>query len=183
MSINFPSSPTPGQVYFAEGTVFVWTGTVWAVAPAGLTFATQAEAEAGLIWDEGMSPLRGAQAIDALYTVSPELPQAICVAACISAGTTLNFSANILSVAKPSTGVYDFMFITPMPDLNYFTFGLCEPNTANAATRPLNAVSPDDSVKALGSFRMRTGFTGGQSSSLPMLQDVPRMHVMVFAWL
>ncbi len=62
MSLNFPSSPVPGETYTAQGVTFVWTGTVWVMPPSGLLFATQGEAEAGEVDDRGLSPLTGSQA-------------------------------------------------------------------------------------------------------------------------
>lgn len=36
MALNFPSNPSLGQVYDAEGLTFIWNGAVWiVVSPSG----------------------------------------------------------------------------------------------------------------------------------------------------
>lgn len=66
MALNFPSAPTVGQVFTAEGTSFVWTGVTWVVMDAtNFPFATNAQALAGTLQNVAMSPLRLREAINA----------------------------------------------------------------------------------------------------------------------
>jgi hypothetical protein len=56
MSLNFPNSPTPGQVFTDEGRSFIWTGEVWLMQSNGIAWATPQEAVAGTRADRAMSP-------------------------------------------------------------------------------------------------------------------------------
>ena len=181
MSLNFPSAPTPGQTYTSEGVTFVWTGIVWVVPPSGLLFATQAEAEAGERWDRGMSPLRGAQAIDAIY-VPPApvvLPAAACIAMCIFNGQSGAIIAekNISGLTGANTGAYTLTFRDPAVDINYIVLG----SSVGITNHPLIEVSPDANTFTTASFQVQVGTTGGNlTSQLGFLVASPLVHVGVF---
>lgn len=127
MSLSFPSSPAPGDSFTTQGITFVWTGTVWAVPPSGLQFATEVEARGGVVADRAMTPLRGAQAIDEFDvppgSVTP--PEAVCVAMCSFNGGNgqIFFEKNILSVGGAGSGLYTLTFRDELPDVNYVVFG------------------------------------------------------------
>ena len=55
MSLNFPSSPTVGQIFTAEGVSFVWSGAVWYVLDP-FPWATPAEGLAGVETDKISTP-------------------------------------------------------------------------------------------------------------------------------
>lgn len=65
MALNFPANPSPGQVFTAEGSTFIWSGTVWRTVPPSIPFATGQEAADGVRDDVVMSPLTTRQAIEA----------------------------------------------------------------------------------------------------------------------
>jgi hypothetical protein len=182
MSLNFPSSPTPGQTYTAEGVTFVWNGTVWAAPPAGLIFATQAEAEAGSLWDRAMSPLSGAQAIAALFGLppAPVAPEAVCVALCVFDGITGQIFAqkNIASLSGANTGKYTLMFQSPQPDTNFTVFG----TACGVTNHPLIALSQTGTSEVLPDrVTIQTGTSGGNLTSQGgFLVSPPLVHAGVF---
>lgn len=181
MSLNFPSSPTPGQTFTSQGVTFVWTGTVWVVPPSGLLFATQAEAEAGERWDRGMSPLTGAQAIDAIYVpptpVTP--PAAVCVAMCIFNGQTgqIFFEKNIASLAGAGSGVYTLTLRNPMVDANAIVLGSC----VGVSNHPVLSVGPRQNLITAEVVVVQVGTTGGNLvTQNGFLVAAPLIHVGVF---
>lgn len=56
MSLNFPNTPAPGDVFTAQGRTFVWTGVVWTMQGLQFPWATSAEAAAGVAPDRVLSP-------------------------------------------------------------------------------------------------------------------------------
>jgi hypothetical protein len=181
MSLNFPSSPSPGDSFTAEGATFVWTGSVWVMPPSGLIIATQDEAEEGQRQDRAMTPLRGKQAIDALATpAAPQPPhEALCRAYCIflSDGTIVH-AVNVASVVVLGAGTYEVTFATPRPSANYVVLGSCEGIT----NHPVMAVASPPDFQTAAKFRVIFGPTGGNGSTGGFLASPPRAHVGVFAW-
>lgn len=181
MSLNFPPSPAPGDTFTSQGVTFVWTGTVWVIPPAGLRFATEAEARAGVREDLGMSPLRGAQAIDE-FDVPPGVvapPAAICIATCIFNGQSgaIIEAKNIVSVAGANTGRYTLTFGTPLPDIDYMVFG----SSVGITNHPLLEVSQQRGNSTGASFEIQVGTTGGNlTTQLGFLVASPLVHVAVF---
>ena len=181
MSLVFPPSPGPGDTYTAEGTTFIWTGTVWVVAPAGLIFATQAEAEAGERWDRAMSPLRGAEAI-AEFDVPPEAaapPLMVCRAICNFNGVTeaIISQKNIASVVRNATGIFTLTFTDPLEDSEYTILG----HSNGIGNHPSCPVSYRNLGRTATSFVIQIGNTGGNTvSNAGFLVNPDRVQVAVF---
>jgi hypothetical protein len=74
MSLNFPASPAPGQVFTAEGRSFAWNGAVWLMQPTVIPWATNAEALEGTRADRAMSPALTRLRTDAIQTGGTENP-------------------------------------------------------------------------------------------------------------
>ena len=157
MSLNFPATPAPGDTFTSEGVTFVWTGTVWVIPPAGLRFATEAEAREGAISNRGMTPLRGAQAIDE-FDVPPGAaagpPAAICIATCIfnGQGPTIIEAKNIISVGGGS-GRYTLTFEDAPVDDSYMVFG----SSVGITSHPILEVSLQRSNSSTTSFEIQVG--------------------------
>lgn len=67
MSLNFPASPAPGQVYQAEGATFIWNGTVWTAQGANDPFpwASNADGVQGTRRDVFLTPASAKAFLDA----------------------------------------------------------------------------------------------------------------------
>lgn len=87
MALNFPSAPTVGQRYTAEGVTFVWNGTLWSVETS-FPWATNAEGVAGTRSDVIMTPAAVAAALNA-----------------VTPGTNFNFGTPTDMSASRSMGV------------------------------------------------------------------------------
>lgn len=181
MSLSFPSSPAPGDTFITQGITFVWTGTVWAVPPNGLTFATEAEARGGAVADRAMTPLRGAQAIDE-FDVPPGLvapPAAVCVAICSFDGASgqIFFEKNIAGLTGAGTGRYTLTFRTPPIDESYMVFG----SSVGITNHPQLEMSLLRGNSTVTSFEIQVGTTGGNATDRRgFLVASPLVHVGVF---
>jgi hypothetical protein len=181
MALNFPSAPVLGQVYQAEGVTFVWNGTLWVVlSPASATFATKAEAEAGVRDDRLLSPVRAKEAIAALSAPSPGFDPgvALCRAWCRYNGETHTIisSFNIASLLNEGGGVNRLFFQTPMEHTGYITLG----NARGVVNHPALCVGLSATVmQTVNDFRINTGTTGG-SGHTGFNRASPLVHVSVW---
>jgi hypothetical protein len=181
MSLNFPSSPAPGDIFTAEGATFIWTGTVWVVPPSGLIFATEAEARGGVVADRAMTPLRGAQAIDEFDPTPPpvDLPEAVCIAICSFNGSTgqVFFEKGVASLAVTGTGLYTITFDTPAVDDDYIVMG----TAVGVTNHPVLAVGPRSPACTPEAAVVQVGTTGGQfSGNQGFAVASPLVHVGIF---
>lgn len=169
MALNFPSAPIVGQVFQAEGTTFVWNGTLWVVlSPASATFATKAQAEAGLRDDVFLSPLRAKEAIAALAPPPPaqDVGVAICRAWLRFNGVanTILSSFNIASAANEGGGFFRVFFQTPLPDANYII--LTNARGRTSGNHPVFAAGLSATIpNTAENCRINTGTTGGVNSA------------------
>jgi hypothetical protein len=181
MSLSFPSSPAPGDSFITQGITFVWTGTVWAVPPNGLTFASEAEARGGTVADRAMTPLRGAQAIEEFDvppgSVSP--PEAICIAMCIFNGASgaILFERNISGLTGAGTGSYTLTFRDPPADNDYIVLG----SAVGITNHPLIGVVPNYANSTDLAVNVDVGTTGGNLvNQQGFLVASPLVHVGIF---
>ena len=72
MTLNFPPSPVPGEVFTAEGASFVWNGTVWATPGSPFPWARAADGAAGSEIGLVMTP----EALDAMLDTFGPAPVA-----------------------------------------------------------------------------------------------------------
>jgi len=163
VSLNFPSAPILGQVYQAEGTTFIWNGTLWLVlAPSNAIFATKAEAEAGTRNDRLLSPLRAKEAIVALSPAPPpiDLGVAICRAWVRYNGETNTILSefNVASLLNEGGGVNRVVFRTPLPDANYIVLA----NARGVVNHPALLAGISEAVpNTVNDCRVNTGTSGG----------------------
>lgn len=163
MAINFPNAPAVGAVFSAGGVDFVWNGTIWLVlAPSNATFATKAEAEAGVRDDVFLSPLRAKEAVIAQTPTHP-VPAMKCFAWCRFVCLTKEIlsSRNIASITDDGgVGLHRITFITPPPDALYVIMGQCR-GVTNHATFMCGLSTSFPNTAA--SCRFVTGTTGGST--------------------
>ena len=182
MALNFPSAPLVGQVYQAEGATFVWNGTLWVVlGPSSATFASKAEAEAGLRDDVFLSPLRAKQAIAALAAPEPpiNIGVAICRAWCSYNGETHTIirQFNIASLLNEGGGINRLVFATPIPTANYIVLG----DARGVTNHPVLAVGLSASLpNTVDSCRINTGTTGGTNHT-GFNRASPLVHVSIWS--
>ena len=101
-----------------SSTDLIHTGGISATNISGSWIATQSEAEAGIVNDQVMTPLKTAQAIAAQVTGGNA--QATCFFDSLSSGTpSIKSSSNISSITDTSVGYYTMNFTTAMPTANY----------------------------------------------------------------
>jgi hypothetical protein len=181
MSLSFPSSPSPGDSFITQGITFVWTGTVWAVPPNGLTFATEAEARGGVAPNRAMTSLRGAQAIDEFDlppgSVAP--PEAICIAMCIFNGSSgaILFERNISAISGAGTGAYGLTFRNPPLANDYCVLG----SAVGVTNHPLIGVAQHHGNSTNLVAAIVVGTTGGNlTSQQGFLVASPLIHVGIF---
>lgn len=170
MALNFPNAPITGQVFQTEDTTFVWNGALWVVlSPSSATFATKADAEAGLRADVFLSPLRAEEAIAAQIPPPPAINPgvAICRAWLRFNGVsnTIIDSFNVASAANEGAGFFRVYFQTPLPDANYIILanarGRTSDNNHPVMAAGLSTVVPN----TVGNCRINTGMTGGVNST------------------
>jgi hypothetical protein len=184
MALNFPSAPVVGQVYQAEGVTFVWNGTLWVVlSPASATFATKAEAEAGVRDDRLLSPLRAKEAIAALAPAPPGFNPgvALCRAWCLFNGVanSLLQGFNVSAAANEGAGFFRVYFQTPLPDANYIVLANARGRTTG--NHPAFAASLSQTVpNSPENFRVNTGTTGGVNST-GFNENSELVHVSVWS--
>jgi hypothetical protein len=184
MALNFPSAPVVGQVFQAEEVAFVWNGTLWVVlSPQSGTFATKAEAEAGLRDDRLLSPLRAKEAIAALTLPAPGFDPgvALCRAWCVFNGVanTLLRGLNVAAAANEGGGFFRVYFETPLPDANYIILANARGRTTG--NHPSFAASLSQTVpNTTESFRVNTGTTGGVNST-GFNENSELVHVSVWS--
>jgi hypothetical protein len=178
MALNFPSSPVLGEVFQAEGATFVWNGALWVVlGPTSATFATKAEAIAGLRGDVMLSPLRAHDMLEEFTTPAPPLPNppaAFCRAWSQYNGETLAVirSFNIRSIVRDGARMRH-TFETPMPDANYLVLGSCR----GVTNHPVLQVNISASVpNTPETCDIVTGTTGG-SGRTGFNANSPLVHV------
>ena len=138
--------------------------------------ATQAEAEAGVDNTKLMTPLRTQQAVDDTITYPTGLPVFGINAAGVFQPNNppVNESlANIASITRTGTGVFDVVFTTAMPNANYIvTFGTTDVNTNSALS--IGVVER--------ASRTTTGFTiFNVSEDSGVLDSVDSLSFMVMA--
>lgn len=169
-SLNFPTPVNVGQVFQTEDTTFVWNGALWVVlSPSSATFATKAEAEAGLRSDVFLSPARAKEAIAAQVPPPPtvDVGVAICRAWCRFDGVamTLLGGFNVASVSRVSAGSFLVTFETPLPDANYIILANARGRTSDN-NHPVLATGLSQSFPSTAAAcRVLTGTTGGVNST------------------
>jgi hypothetical protein len=178
MALNFPSAPVTGQVFQGEGTTFVWNGTLWVVlSPASATFATKAEAEAGVRNDVLLSPLRAKEAIAALAPPYPpvDLGVAICRAWCRYNGETnaILGEFNVASLLNEGGGLNRVVFRTPLPTANYIILG----NARGVVNHPALIAGLSGTIpNTVDNCRVTTGTSGGTGHT-GFNRSSPLVHV------
>lgn len=199
MALNFPSNPTVGQVFQAEGASFVWTGTLWAVLnPATFPWATKDEAIAGVRGDAVMSPFTTKAAIDAKTAqitdqllkarrkrlITPAVDpaaaggEAVCFAWAIFVGSPVSIQSQrgVSGIARTGAGSYTFTFAETQPNNLYFMLGSCR----GISNHPNGVVSmPNGRPFTTTQAFITTGNTGG-SGSQGQLFDSSLVHVGFF---
>jgi hypothetical protein len=181
MSLNFPTNPTPGQVFISEGVKFVWSGTVWVVPHDGLLFASKGDAESGLRGDRVMSPIRGKEAIAKFSKPPPPVPdfKAECVAWCIfnGGGPTIIKAVGVTAVTRSQNGLFALRLQKPLTQNAYFISGLA----VGVTNHPVLAVALLDPFAFDPNLvEIWVGTTGG-SGSAAFGVNSPLVHVGIFA--
>jgi len=132
--------------------------------------ATQAEAEAGVDNTQLMTPLRTKQAIDNTVTSPTGLPVFGINAAAVFVPNNppVNESlANITSITRTATGVFDVVFTTAMPNADYIvTFGQSDVNTNSAV--PVGVVERNSRTTAGFTIYYLNDDTGAVDSDDPV---------------